>query len=51
MLRRHWGAYHNPADEWTPDFPFAGPARYADFAYRVGMAAATGARQRMLVAP
>ena len=51
VLRRHWGAYHDPADEWTPDFPFAGPARYADFAYRVGMAAATGARQRMLVTP
>jgi len=50
-LRRHWGAYHDPADEWTPDFPFAGPARYADFAYRVGMAAATGPRQRVLATP
>jgi hypothetical protein len=51
VLRRHWGAYHDPADEWTADFPFAGPARYADFAYRVGVAAASGPRQRMLVTP
>jgi Zn-dependent M28 family amino/carboxypeptidase len=50
-LRRRWGAYHDPADEWTADFPFAGPARYADFAYRVGMAAATGPRQRVLIRP
>ena len=50
-LRRRWGAYHDPADEWTPDFPFAGPARYAEFAYRVGMAATTGPRQRLPVTP
>jgi hypothetical protein len=50
-LRRHWGAYHDPADEWTPDFPFAGPARYAEYAYRVGMAAAAEPRQRMLTTP
>ncbi len=31
-LRRHWGAYHDPADEWDAHFPFAGPARYAEYA-------------------
>lgn len=50
-LRQRWGAYHDPADQWAPDFPFAGPARYADYAYRVGMAAATGPRQRLLATP
>ncbi len=51
VLRRRWGAYHDPADEWTPDFPFAGPARYADYAYRVGLAAASGPKQRLVGAP
>jgi Zn-dependent M28 family amino/carboxypeptidase len=50
-LRRRFGAYHDPADEWAFDFPFAGPARYALYAYRLGMAAAAGPRQRMLAAP
>jgi len=51
VLRRRWGAYHDPADEWTADFPFAGPARYAEFAYLVGVAAASGQRQQMLRTP
>ena len=51
VLRRRWGAYHDPADEWTPDFPFAGPGRYAEYAFRLGVAAAAGPRQRLLVAP
>ena len=50
-LRRHWGAYHDPADEWDVKFPFAGPARYAEYAYLLGMAAAAAPRQRMLTAP
>src|SRR5206468_10143209 len=31
-LRRRWDHYHEPADEWSPDFPFAGLGRYAEFA-------------------
>ena len=50
-LRRRWDAYHDPADEWSADFPFSGPSRYAEFAYRLGMAAAGGPRQHLLAAP
>jgi Zn-dependent M28 family amino/carboxypeptidase len=39
-LRQRWDRYHRPDDEWAPDFPFPGLARYADFALRVGRAAA-----------
>ncbi|MDH3369641.1 MAG: M28 family peptidase, partial [Gemmatimonadota bacterium] len=31
-LRQRWDHYHQPADHWSPDFPFAGLARYAAFA-------------------
>jgi hypothetical protein len=51
-LSRRWGGHgHQPADEWAPDFQFSGLVRYADYAYRLGMAAATGPRQRMLTTP
>jgi hypothetical protein len=46
-LRRRWDHYHQAADEYQPDFPFAGLVRYADYAYRVGMAAAAGPRPAM----
>ncbi len=49
-LGRRWDHYHQPADEWSADFPFSGLVRYADFAYRVGMAAAA-AKRATLVAP
>ena len=39
-LAQKWEHYHQPSDEWKADFPFAGLVRYADFGYRVGMAAA-----------
>ncbi len=39
-LFRKWDHYHQPADEWKPDFSFAGLARYADYALRIGLAAA-----------
>jgi hypothetical protein len=42
-LRERWNRYHHPADHWHADFPFAGLGRYADYALRVGLAAA-GAR-------
>jgi hypothetical protein len=35
-LRARWDRYHQPGDRWHPDFPFAGLARYADFAMAVG---------------
>jgi hypothetical protein len=37
-LRRRWDHYHEPADEWAADFPFAGLGRYAEFAYFIGRA-------------
>lgn len=49
-LGRRWDHYHQASDEWKPDFPFSGLVRYADFGYRVGMAAATQPRP-VLVAP
>ena len=39
-LRQRWDRYHRADDEWHPDFPFSGLARYAEFAYLVGRAAA-----------
>lgn len=46
-LRRRWDHYHQAADEYQPEFPFAGLVRYAEFAYRVGIAAASGPRPAM----
>lgn len=40
-LRARWDRYHRADDEWAADFPFSGLQRYAQFAYSVGMAAAT----------
>ncbi len=37
-LRSRWGYYHQPADHWTDDFPFAGLARYAEFGYLIALA-------------
>lgn len=34
-LRRRWDHYHEPSDEWKPDFPFEGMGRYAEFAYLI----------------
>lgn len=35
-LFRRWDHYHQAADEWKPDFPFAGLARYAGLALAIG---------------
>ncbi len=37
-LRQRWDRYHQPSDEWAPDFPFAGMARYAEYAYLIARA-------------
>lgn len=37
-LRERWDRYHQRRDEWAPDFPFEGLARYAEYARRVGWA-------------
>jgi Zn-dependent M28 family amino/carboxypeptidase len=39
-LRARWDHYHEAADEWHSDFPFAGLARYAAYALALGRAAA-----------
>lgn len=39
-LHLRWDHYHQPSDEWAPDFPFAGLQRYAVFALALGRAAA-----------
>jgi hypothetical protein len=43
-LRERWDRYHHADDEWAPDFPFAGMARYATYALLVGRAVAGAAR-------
>ena len=39
-LNERWNHYHEPGDAWSPEFPFAGLARYADYALRLGLALA-----------
>jgi hypothetical protein len=36
-LRQRWDRYHQAGDRWDVDFPFAGLARYAEFALLVGL--------------
>jgi Zn-dependent M28 family amino/carboxypeptidase len=43
-LRHRWRYYHDPQDEWTEDFPFAGLQRYAEYAYLIAMGIDTGRR-------
>ena len=45
-LGRRWDHYHQAADEWAADFPFTGLARYAEYGYLVGMAAAAAPRPK-----
>lgn len=35
-LHQRWDRYHQPADEWSPDFPFQGLRRYAELALALG---------------
>ena len=45
-LRARWNRYHQPGDEWSPDFPFSGLLRYAEYALRLGRAAAAASYSR-----
>lgn len=47
-LHARWDRYHQPGDEWHPEFPFAGLRRYAEFALLLGVEVANAeARPRM----
>lgn len=50
-LRERWEHYHQPSDEWHPDFPFGGLERYARYALEVGLAVANGPERPRLVPP
>lgn len=50
-LRRRWDHYHQAGDNWFPDYPYGGLVRYATFAYRLGMEAASGPRPTMTRRP
>jgi hypothetical protein len=50
-LRRRWDHYHQAGDNWYPDYPYSGLVRYAEYAYRLGMAAAAGPRPTMTRRP
>ena len=39
-LTKRWEHYHDPADEWAPDFPFRGLQRYAELGLELGRAVA-----------
>ncbi len=39
-LVKRWEHYHDPADEWKPDFPFRGLQRYAELGLELGRAVA-----------
>lgn len=39
-LGRRWDRYHQPGDEWAPDFPFSGLERYAYLAREIAYALA-----------
>jgi Zn-dependent M28 family amino/carboxypeptidase len=50
-LQHRWEHYHQPADEWHPDFPLKGLQRYAEVALRIGIAAAEAANREHGVVP
>jgi hypothetical protein len=50
-LRRRWDHYHQAGDNWFPNYPYSGLVRYASYAYRLGMEAATGPRPTMTRRP
>jgi Zn-dependent M28 family amino/carboxypeptidase len=39
-LNERWDRYHQPGDEWSPDFPFSGLARYASLGREIAYALA-----------
>jgi len=36
-LQHRWERYHQPGDEWHPEYPMVGLQRYADVALRIGV--------------
>ncbi|HEY8380149.1 MAG TPA: M28 family peptidase, partial [Nannocystis sp.] len=48
-LHARWDRYHQPGDEWHPDFPFSGLRRYAEFAWLLGAEVANAAERPRLV--
>jgi hypothetical protein len=49
-LLARWEHYHEPADEWAPDFPFAGLRRYAELGLELGRAVADAPARPTLTA-
>jgi Zn-dependent M28 family amino/carboxypeptidase len=48
-LQRRWDHYHQASDEWSPEFPFRGLRRYAQFALEIGKSVANApAKPRMI---
>jgi hypothetical protein len=47
-LRRRWDHGHQAGDNWYPDYPYSGLVRYAEYAYRLGLEAASGPRPTMI---
>lgn len=47
-LKAQWDHYHEQADNWRANFPFGGLVRYAEYAWRLGMALGAGPRPAML---
>jgi hypothetical protein len=45
-LRQRWDHYHQPADHWSPAFPFVGLGRYATFALLMVRALDRDSRER-----
>jgi len=43
QLFERWDRYHQPGDEWQPDFPWAGLQRYAEFGLALGRHVANAA--------
>lgn len=49
-LVKRWEHYHDPADEWKPDFPFRGLERYAELGLELGRAVADSPAKPTLAA-
>ena len=49
-LLARWEHYHDPADEWSPDFPFRGLQRYAEVGLELGRAVADAPARPTLAA-
>jgi hypothetical protein len=50
-LRARWDHYHQQADNWRADYPFRGLLRYAEYAWRLGMALGAAPKPHMVSGP